>query len=223
MGFEDEYQIFMNTHLQARKGERLRRLREGHGQAEKLFLVKVWWPLFYHFQHLHPEYEIDDFKDGKRYLDFAYIRSGVRICFEIDGYGPHLKDISRWQFADQLDRQNQLLLDGWMVIRFSYDRVIERPRHCQQITQQMIGKMLGQELEQFPLTPTEKEVVRFAMKKGAPFTPTEICALLNRGDKFVRDILGVLVEKKLLKPFGGKQRIRSYKLNEEVKAPFFKP
>ena len=69
MGFEKEYQAFMNTHLQARTGERLRRLQEGHNQAELLFLKQVWWPLFHQFRYLHPEYEVDDFKDGKRYLD----------------------------------------------------------------------------------------------------------------------------------------------------------
>ncbi|WP_252183434.1 hypothetical protein [Rossellomorea vietnamensis] len=76
--------------------------------------------MFQHFRFLHPEYEINDFKDGKRYLDFAYIRPTMQICFEIDGYGPHLQKISRWQFSDSLERQNQLVIDGWTVIRFSY-------------------------------------------------------------------------------------------------------
>ncbi|MBP1942754.1 hypothetical protein [Cytobacillus luteolus] len=44
MGFEEEYLAFLNTHLQARTGERLRRLQEGHQQAEMLFLKQVWWP-----------------------------------------------------------------------------------------------------------------------------------------------------------------------------------
>ncbi|MEH7272267.1 hypothetical protein [Neobacillus vireti] len=52
MGFEEEYQTFLNTHLQARSGERLRRLKEGHNQAEMLFLKQVWWPAFYHFKYL---------------------------------------------------------------------------------------------------------------------------------------------------------------------------
>jgi very-short-patch-repair endonuclease len=193
MSFDEEYQVFLNSHLRARKGEALRRLQERHGKAEMIFLEKVWWPLFHNFLHLLPEYEIDDFKDGKRYLDFAYIRPGIRICFEIDRFGPHMKNISRWQFADQLDRQNHLLIDGWMVIRFSYDQIIERPRHCQQITQQIIGKMLGQELDRLPLTSTEKEIIRFALKKGEAFTPLEIGALLNKCDKSARKILGELV------------------------------
>lgn len=46
MGYEEEYHTFMNDHLQARTGERLRRLQEGHKHAEMLFLKHVWWPLF---------------------------------------------------------------------------------------------------------------------------------------------------------------------------------
>jgi very-short-patch-repair endonuclease len=143
MDFEETYRSFIKYHLRMRKGERYRRLKEGHGNAEKMFLNQVWWPLFHQFQYLHPEYEVDDFKDGKRYLDFAYLRSRIRVSFEIDGYGPHLKNIGRRQFSDNLDRQNQLVLDGWIILRFSYDQVIEKPRRCQQVTQHIIGKLLG--------------------------------------------------------------------------------
>lgn len=143
MGFEEEHQTFLNIHMQTRTGERLRRLQEGHSHAEKLFLKQVWWPLFYHFQFFHPEYEVNDFKDGKRFLDFAYIRPGIKFCIEIDGYGPHLKSLSRWQFSDNLERQNQLVIDGWTIIRFSFDQVKEQPRRCQQIIQQLIGRWLG--------------------------------------------------------------------------------
>jgi hypothetical protein len=41
MGFEEEYQTFMDAHLQTRSSERMRRLQEGHSRAEKLFLEQV--------------------------------------------------------------------------------------------------------------------------------------------------------------------------------------
>lgn len=219
MEFEKEYQIFMNAHLQARTGERLRRLQEGHNQAEMLFLKQVWWPLFYHFRNLHPEYEVDDFKDGKRYLDFAYIRPAIRICFEVDGYGPHLKNISRWQFADNLERQNQLVIDGWTVIRFSYDQVKEKPRRCQQIVQQVIGRWLGDELDQTTLSYLEKEVLRLAIRKGEAITPIEVEKHLKLSDKTVKRILSQLVQKNMLIPASGVVRVRSYHLGNQVKQP----
>lgn len=220
MGFEKEYQTFLNTHIQARTGERLRRLQEGHNQAEELFLKQVWWPLFHQFEYLHPEYEIDDFKDGKRYLDFAYIRPAIRICFEIDGFGPHMKNISRWQFSDNLERQNQLIIDGWTVIRFSYDQVKEKPRQCQQIVQQVIGQWLGDELTHPALSIFEKEVLRLAIRKGGPVSPSEVQTHLNLSDKPVKKVLTLLVQKKMLVPTSGGKRIHSYRLSDQVKHPF---
>lgn len=217
MGFEKEYQTFIDAHMEARSGERLRRLEEGHSHAEKLFLKNVWWPLFYHFQYLHPEYEINDFKDGTRYLDFAYIRPGMRMCFEVDGYGPHLTNISRWQFSDNLERQNQLVIDGWTVIRFSYDQVKEKPRRCQQIVQQVIGRWLGDDLDQSSLTFLEKEVLRLVIRKGEAIFPVEVENYLKQSDKTVKKLLSQLVEKKMLIPASGTKRIRSYRLGERVK------
>jgi hypothetical protein len=219
MGFEEEHQTFINAHLEARTGERLRRLQEGHDQAEMLFLKQVWWPLFYHFSHLHPEYEVDDFKDGKRYLDFAYIRPAIRICFEIDGYGPHLKNISRWQFSDSFERQNQLVIDGWTVIRFSYDQVKEKPRRCQQIVQQVIGRWLGDELDLTSLSFVEKEVLRFAIRKGEAISPIEVEQYLKVSNKTVKKVLSTLADKKMLIPASGIMRVRSYRLGDQVKHP----
>lgn len=219
MKFEEEYLRFVEGHKQKRTGESLRRLQEGHFHSERLFLEKVWWPLFHHFKHLHPEYVVDDFKDGKRYLDFAYIRSNIRVCFEIDGYGPHLKNISRWQFADQLERQNQLLMDGWLIIRFSVDQVTERPRHCQQVTQQVIGRLIGEDLDHLSLSYREKEIIRYAIRKGEPITPGDIRQLLNQSKNTIKKLIVDLVKKEVLVPANGKQRIRSYQLNEVVKIP----
>ncbi|MFI8576965.1 DNA-binding response regulator [Rossellomorea aquimaris] len=219
MGFEEEYQAFINAHFQERKGERLRRLQEGHSQAEMLFLKQVWWPSFYHFRYLHPEFEINDFKDGKRYLDFAYIRPAIRICFEVDGYGPHLKNISRWQFSDNLERQNQLVIDGWTVIRFSYDQVKEKPRRCQQVVQQVIGRWLGDGLDQTTLSYAEKEVLRLAIRTGKAISPIEVEKYLKLSDKTVKKLLTQLVNKKMLIPASGIKRIRSYRLGDQVKHP----
>lgn len=219
MGFAEEYEAFMNAHLQARTGERLRRLQEGHKHAEMLFLKQVWWPLFNHFRYLHPEYEVDDFKDGKRYLDFAYIRPAIRMCLEIDGYGPHLKEISRWQFSDSLERQNQLVIDGWTVIRFSYDQVKEKPRRCQQIVQQVIGRWLGDELDQTTLSLVEKEVLRLAIRKGKAISPIEVEKHLKLSDKTVKKVFSQLVNKKMLIPESGIVRVRSYRLSDQVKHP----
>ncbi|MBW7454937.1 hypothetical protein ACFOLF_28745 [Paenibacillus sepulcri] len=67
MAFLPVYRSWMEKHLNSRSGERERRLAEGHGHAEKLFLEKVWYPAFGEFENLHPEYEVADFRDGRAF------------------------------------------------------------------------------------------------------------------------------------------------------------
>lgn len=211
LSFKSAYEQFLELHLAKSTGEKLRRLREGHGHAEKLFLENVWWPALRHFNDLHPEYEVYDFKDGNRYLDFAYLHSDIRLAIEIDGFGPHWKNISRWQFSDHCQRQNHLVLDGWQILRFTYDDVREKPRVCQQTLQQFMGRWLGEEKPVEVATVLEKEIVRLAFRMCRPITPRDVSEHLKIGTEYSQRLLHSLVEKKWLQPASGKIRVRSYK------------
>lgn len=123
--FDCEHEQWLNSHLAKRKGEALRKLQSGHAFAEKEFLRSLWWNAFGHFNYLHPEYEIVDFADGKRYLDFAYIRGGIRIAFEIDPYGTHYDKLDRRQYSNQWVRHMHLVNDGWIIVRISLDDIRE--------------------------------------------------------------------------------------------------
>ncbi|MEH7272266.1 hypothetical protein [Neobacillus vireti] len=118
-----------------------------------------------------------------------------------------------------MERQNQLVIDGWTVIRFSYDQVNEKPRRCQQIVQQVIGRWVSDELDQAALSLLEKEVLRLAIRKGEEISPIEVEKYLNLSDKTVKNILSQLVDKKMLIPASGTKRIRSYRLGDQVKHP----
>lgn len=214
MGYADQYEQWILEHRRYRQGEGLRRLME-HGHAEQMFLQQVWWPAVGSFEGLVPEYEVRDFKDGYRYLDFAYLREPYRICFELDGFGPHLRDISRWQFADQLQRQNDLVSDGWKVYRFSFDLVKEHPRRCQTAIQQMMGKWFGASRGMEHLTLQEIEVVRLAAARMSGFTPLEAAKRLGSCDKTARKLLHRLLESGILCGRGSEKRIMAYKLNED--------
>jgi hypothetical protein len=143
MNFQIQFEKWLAAHIAARTGERLRRLMDGHAHAEKMFLEKIWWKAVGHFEYLHPEYEVYDFRDGVRYLDYAYLRPPYKIDVEVDGFSSHSRDINRRTFADNLMRQNHLVLDGWIILRFSYDDIKDRPKQCQQIIQQLLGKLYG--------------------------------------------------------------------------------
>lgn len=216
MSFEQAHEAFIHRHARLRTGERLRRRIEGHGHAEQHFLKRIWWPAVGNFDWLHPEYEQSDFKDGVRYLDFAYIRFPYRICIEIDGYGPHLRDVSRSHFADQLMRQNHLVLDGWRIIRLSYDDILEKPRRGQQLIQQCMGKWYGKDQQHASLTGKEHELVRMAIRSPAPIRPAEASSYLGISTRHARTLLQRLVAAKVMVPAaGGDSRIRAYTLNPD--------
>src|SRR5699024_505986 len=114
-----------------------------------------------------------------------------------------------------------LTIDGWTVIRFSYDQVKDHPRRCQQITEQIIAKLSGHGLGIHQLSFIEKEIVHFALSKGEPFSPREIQALLKLSPKPVKKILSHMVEKRVIESaYRGKQRIHGYRLLEEMRNPF---
>jgi len=95
MGFEDMHAQWLNAHMKRRTGERRSRLQRGHGHGERLFLERVWWPLFGHFDDLHPEYEVIDWRGHPYFVDFVRIRGQLRFAFEIKGYGPHVQHADR--------------------------------------------------------------------------------------------------------------------------------
>jgi len=212
-----EYERWLEAHSGSRKNEDLRRLQEGHGHAEELFIRQVWLPAVGHLDHLIPEYAVTDFRDGVRYLDFAYIRAPYCICLEIDGYGPHSRDLSRWQFADQLTRQNHLILDGWKVLRFSYDEVKEKPRRCQQLIQQMLGQWFQADLpETDDVGLKEREILRKGAAREEPFSVSDACEWIQADSKTVRGLLKSLITAGLLEPASGTRRITRYRLTAKL-------
>ncbi|MCD9025912.1 DNA-binding response regulator [Cohnella silvisoli] len=212
--FEKAYETWMANQIKISKGERKRRLVELSNHAEKMFALQVWWPSFGNFTGLHPEFEIRDFKDGWRYLDFAYISEGLRICIEIDSYGTHWRDVNRDQFSDHLMRQNHLVIDGWLVLRFSYDNIVDKPRQCQQILQQLLGRWRGtSNLSRLALTPTEKTIYDLGCARTEPLTPTITASTLGMHRKTAAKHLRILVEKGLMQPIEtSSSRVVRYKV-----------
>ena len=209
------YEEWYAYYVKRSSGNRRKRLEEGHGHAEKKFAQQVWYPAFRNFEHLHPEYEVADFQDGSRFLDFAYIRYPLMLAIEIDGYGPHSARATRWQFADSLMRQNHLIIDGWRILRFSYDDIEEKPRMCIQLLQQFMGSWFDKDAESKALIDVvEKEILRYSLSLGRELQPRDVRNLLKVSDEKAYSLLRSMMNKGLLLPHGkGTRRIRSYQVN----------
>lgn len=90
-----------------------------------------------------------------------------------------------------------MMIDGWKVLRFSFDDVKESPRYCQQKIQQLLGRWLGEERAAGEADWLEREVIR----------------RLGIGEKKTRAVLYDLAHKKWILPHSGNERIRSYRLS----------
>lgn len=213
------YEEWLHNQLKERQGEARRRLEEGHSMAEWLFLEKVWWPAVGHFHGLIAEYELRDFRDGVRFVDFAYLVGGgaPKVCLEVDGFGPHWRDITRRQFADQWMRQNHLVLDGWKVLRFAYDDLNERPRQCQQIIHQLLGTVSAEAggdggSADMEMAPLEREILRYMRMRTMPLiTPRIVRLEFGVSEDTAYRYLHKLMERGFIAPTApGKTRIHKY-------------
>lgn len=220
---DQAYSKWIELHLGRRdvNSERRRRLVERNDHGENSFIKSVWWPVVGNLDELHPEYEVNDYRDGSRFLDFAYIRGDYRISIEIDGYNTHQRHASRRTFGDDRFRQNQLVLDEWKVIRFSYDDIVDKPRQCQQFIQQLLGKLYGvgrQTVEELDLPASTCELLRWAIKQGPGFVFSPKEASLRGGvcHASIQKYLKQLRNLQLIEPVSGSQRIRAYRLTEKA-------
>lgn len=176
------------------------------------FLRSIWYPAAGNFDHLYPEWEVNDFSGGYRYLDFAYLPGSAKGAIEIQGYGFHARDLELWRFKDLCMRHCHLALDGWTVMPIAYPSIKEAPRPCQQLILSFIGKFISVSVPE-ELSWLESETLRFARRCLRSFTPSELSAHLKVSPKYARTLLHNLADKKLILVTSGSVRARTYRLN----------
>jgi len=214
MIFDRAYSIFLEKHLDESSGLRKERLLRGLGFGEHLFLKDGWWPAIGSFDYLHPEFMVRDFREGYRFLDFAYLRPPHMLDIEVDGFTPHNMD--RRQFSDERDRQNFLVMDGWKVFRFSVDKLKERPRESQMQLQQILGILYNEKgILDSLLSPQELILIEHAGRYGDTFTPSQVAEWLGVSVRQARTHLYNLVGKGHIAPSSGTKRIRTYTLSRK--------
>ncbi|WP_017756219.1 transcriptional regulator [Calidifontibacillus oryziterrae] len=211
-GFEQKYNKWLGENINEEKNPRRREILEkglGHGTIE--FLRKIWFPTVGSFNHLYPEWEVRDFNNGYRYLDLVYRPRDAKGCIEIQGFGPHARDLDTRRFKDLCWRHSLLALDGWTLLPIAYLSIKEEPKQCQQLILAFIGKFISTETSP-QLSWMEAEVVRYARRLLRPITPLEIAYHLNISDRHARRILHTLVDMNILRVASGNKRYRTYQL-----------
>lgn len=211
--FEKAYTAWLEKHKAAASGERLRRLVKHHGFGEKILLEQALWPVLGTLEHLHPEYEFIG-SDGSRYfIDTALIRRPRPTAIESDSFSSHARDIDRAQFSRGLDRQNEMVLADWNILRFSVDKLKDNPHACQNAIRRMLVCWYGdEESYMHNLNIYQRELVRAAIRSAAPISIDGACQMLGKKDRFTRTILQSLVNMNLFEAASGTERVHIYQL-----------
>jgi very-short-patch-repair endonuclease len=187
------------------------------GKAEIAFLEQVWGPAFqYDFAGLKAEYPFKDFKGGQRYADFVYIRGGMKLVIEIDGFSTHARDVSPSEFEDHLMRQNDLILSGWLLLRFSANQVFQRPLVCQRQVKQAIGHWwsvaqvgtAGVRSDMWRMR--AYQIMQIARQQGGKIRAADLTALLGAHPRAATKWLKKLAQEGALLPEKMQQRTTRY-------------
>ncbi|AJY75466.1 DUF559 domain-containing protein [Paenibacillus beijingensis] len=174
MNFEEAHDAFIQYHLQRRTGERKGRLERGHREAEKLFCCNVWWPHRSNFDGFHPEFEVVDWRGRSYFCDFAWLTPGVKLIVEIKGFGPHVRDMDRQKYCNELNRETFLTAIGFQVISFAYDDVAHRPELCITLLRMVLSRYQPQSSPVKLIQVTEREIIRLACMLARPLRPIDV-------------------------------------------------
>ncbi|TXK86111.1 DUF559 domain-containing protein [Paenibacillus sp. N3.4] len=179
MTFEQAHATYIHYHLQRRTGERRGRLDRGHREAEKMFCRNVWWDLLGNFDDLHPEFEVLDWRGLSYFCDFAWLTQAVKLIIEIKGFGPHVRDMDRQKYCNELNRETFLSAMGFQVLSFAYDDVANRPELCITLLRMVLSRYQSQASPVSLGSVSEKEIIRLASRLARPLRPIDVEAHLN--------------------------------------------
>lgn len=183
------------------------------------FLEYVWGPSFdYNYDGLRAEHPFEDHKGGQRFADFVFIKNGMRLVIEIDGFTTHARDISPAEFNDHLIRQNDLVLSGWIILRFSAWQVTNHSQRCMFQLKQAIGHWWSiaysaDSSKQAKLWDIRKQLlIQMAMRRDGKLKPSEVAKEFQISNRTAIDWLQRYEQEGVLKSQPAKQRTTAYLL-----------
>ena len=192
--------------------------RKKLGKYEVLFLELVIGPVLnYDFEGLAAEFPLKDFKGGDRFVDFIYIKNGMRFVFEIDGFTTHARDISPGEFDDHLFRQNELILSGWFLLRFSANQVERRAEQCQKQIFHAIGHWWSlshstNNQGAHSWAERKKRIAQLALRNGGIIHTKDVEIEFGLSHRTALNWLNRAIQENLVIPIKPNQRVIGYRL-----------
>jgi very-short-patch-repair endonuclease len=203
MSFEIEHAIWIKGHLNQRNGERKDALKRGHGFGNLMFVEKIWWSLLGHFDGLHPEYEVMDWRGRSYFVDFVWRVRGKRFAFEIVDYGSHGKDRSKYRL--DLNRTLFLQSQQYEVISISLDEMRENPSFIEAMLRNILAPYLASPtklnaMTTRPFCKIERQLMHFAILHNRILRPSDAARELELHKQTVIKYCRMLVQKNKFRP-----------------------
>ncbi len=224
MSFRIEHEKWLHNHRKLRKGERLDALKRGHNFGNQLFAEIIWWPLLGHFNGLHPEYEVKDWRGRSYFLDFLWRVGVIRIVFEIMDYGSHGKDRSTYR----RDLNRGLFLQGQdcLVYYIALDEMKENPAFILSTVKNILSPYLAAvngktgDIER-KYSKIERELMRTAIRHNRIIHPAKAARELELHNMTVIKYCRELVQKGKFRGVsrGKSQRIIYYEYIGTLQSP----
>lgn len=202
MGFVEEHQKWLDYHKKRRTGERLDRLERGHKHGEKMFVERVWWPIFGHMDDLHPEYEVSDWRGRPYFVDLVWKPGQVKFAFEVKGYGPHVQQTDRTRYRQELNRETYLQIAGYRVVTIPYDDLELVPELTISLIKSLLApcmfKNVDEETRRY--SRLERDILRIASRWNGSIRPVDLVRELGVNPRTVKKYMNSLCEKGKFRP-----------------------
>ncbi len=186
-----------------------------------LFLDQVLGPVLnYHFYGVRVEFPFKDFKGRQRFIDVHIGDEYASTCIELDGFTVHARDVKPEQFDDHLERQNDLLLQGWHLLRFSSGMLINQPELCQRQVMQAIARY-HYIPDRAPLRDRQqwserrRMLLRIANHHHGIIKVNDVARIFRVKNQTAARWLRRMAADGIILPSSGEQRITGYRLNIE--------
>jgi len=214
--FEEVHPLFISHHLAKRSGERKGRLDRGHGHGEVMFLKNVWWPLKGHFEDLHPEYEVLDWRGRSYFADFVFSPKTWKLLIEVKGFGEHVTNMDRQKYCNELNRETFLSGLGFHIISFAYDDVAYRAELCVYLLGIVLSRYESSISKVKRINFADHEILRYTVCLARPIRPIDVSDHFTIDHRTAVLHLKRLCQKGWLKPIirGKGQRILYYEVTK---------
>ncbi len=118
-----------------------RLISEKSAYLEKEFLENVFYPEFGDAGLEYLIYQKKIYDSNRRrsyYIDFVINIDGKKYAIELDGYNYHGK-LSAKEFEKQEERTNEIIRQGYELIRFSFNKIKNKPNEVRRELRQRIN------------------------------------------------------------------------------------